>query len=132
MGEQGIARRKHVRLSAMGPVEALVQGGEPLEAFLASISRGGLGLYLAGEVRPNQLVLVSLRLMARGGGGEDLKVGTRVRWVRQAHRLFMAGLSFEKMSDARYARLLEHLNLIEELQAADPRASRSARFSVRE
>jgi hypothetical protein len=131
----GIENRRHLRLSAMGPVEVVVQGGAPQIAFLASIGRGGLGLYLRQEVRPGQLLLVNLHLLATQGDPEDLKVVARVRWSKQVESLWMAGLAFEQMSDARYARLLEHLHIIEAWQLGDARTevpSTKVRFSVEE
>jgi hypothetical protein len=47
----------------------------------------------------------------------------------------MAGLAFEQMSDARYALLLRHLNIIEAWQLGDRStevASTKIRFTVRE
>lgn len=131
----GIENRKFLRLSAMGPVEVLVQGGAPQVSYLASIGRGGLGLYLHQAVRPGQLLLVSLHLLAAQGDPEDLKVGARVRWAREVLPLWMAGLAFEQMSDARYARLLRHLHIIEAWQLGDVRTEVPAskvRFTVKE
>lgn len=131
----GIENRRHLRLSAMGPVEVLAQGCAPQMAYLASIGRGGLGMYLHREVRPGQLLLVNLHLLVAQGSSEDLKVGARVRWARQVESLWMAGLAFEEMSDARYARLLNHLHLIEAWQLGDAHTevpSTKVRFSVKE
>jgi hypothetical protein len=130
-----IENRRHLRLSAMGPVEVVVQGAAPQVAYLASIGRGGFGLYLHQAVRPGQLLLVSLHLLASQGDPEDLKVGARVRWARQLGALWMAGLSFEQMSDARYARVLRHLHIIEAWQLGDKSSEVPAtkvRFSVKE
>ena len=110
-------RRKHRRFGAMGPVDLTVQGEEPQEAYLAGIGRGGLGVYLHREVRPGQLVVLSLRLIEKGREGEALKIAARIRWVRPAGWFYMAGMEFEKMSDERYRMLLRHLNLIEALQS---------------
>jgi hypothetical protein len=132
----GIESRKHLRLSAMGPVEVVVQGGAPQMAFLASVGRGGVGLYLSQEVRAGQLVVVSLRLLARDADPEDLKTVSRVRWVRRAGAMWMAGFSFEQMSDARYTRLLQHLQIIEEWQLrelhGEVQPARAARFSAKD
>jgi hypothetical protein len=131
----GIENRRHLRLSAMGPVEVVAPGGAPQMAYLASIGRGGLGLYLHGEVRPGQLLLVGLHLLAEPGDPEDLRMGARVRWARQIETLWMAGLAFEQMSDSRYARLLRHLHIIEAWQLGDLHTEVPAtkvRFSVRE
>ena len=131
----GIENRRHLRLSAMGPVEVVVQGGAPRMSYLASIGRGGLGLYLTQAARPGQLLLASLHLMAAHGDHEDLKVAARVRWVRQLEPLWMAGLAFEQMSDARYAHLLNHLHIIEAWQLGDKSCEIPAtkvRFSVKE
>jgi hypothetical protein len=131
----GIENRRHLRLSAMGPVEVVVQGGAPQMSYLASIGRGGLGLYLPQAVRLGQLLLVSLHLLAAQGDREDLKVGARVRWAKQVESLWMAGLAFEQMSDTRYARLLKHLHIIEAWQLGDMRTEVPAtkvRFTVKE
>ena len=131
----GIENRRYLRLSAMGPVEVVVQGGAPQMSYLASIGRGGLGLYLPQAVRPGQLLLASLHLLAAQGDLEDLKVGARVRWVKQLESLWMAGLAFEQMTDARYAHLLNHLHIIEAWQLGDVHTEAPAtkvRFSVKE
>ena len=132
---EGIEQRRHLRLSAMGPVEVVVQGGVPQAAYLASIGRGGIGLYLHQEVRPGQLILASLHLLATQGNAEDLKVVARVRWAKEVGPLWMAGFAFEQMSDARYTRLLQHLQIIEAWQLGDRSTEVPAtkvRFSVKE
>ena len=106
----------------MGPVEVIAQGGVSQVAYLASIGRGGVGLYLQQSVHVGQLLLVSLHLLAAQGDPEDLKVAVRVRWAKQVAPLWMAGFSFEQMSDARFARLLSHLHIIEAWQLGDASA----------
>lgn len=131
----GIENRRYLRLSAMGPVEIVAQGGVTQVAYLASIGRGGLGLYLHQETRPGQLLLVNMHLMVQHGEAEDLKVVARVRWAKAVGSLWMAGCAFEQMSDARYAVLLKHLNIIEEWQLGDQHTevpSTKVRFSVKE
>jgi hypothetical protein len=131
----GIEKRRHLRLSAMGPVEVAVQGGSPEVAYLASIGRGGLGLYLKQEIAHGQLILASLHLLAKEGNAEDHKVVARVRWARAVQSLWMAGFAFEQMSDARYARLLKHLHIIEAWQLGDRATeapSTRIRFTVRD
>ena len=131
----GIENRRHLRLSAMGPVRIVVQGGDSQVGYLASIGRGGLGIYLHHAVQPGQLLLASLHLLAAQGDLEDLRVGARVRWARQVELLWMAGLEFEEMTDARYARLLQHMHLIETWQLGDEHlevASTRVRFNVKE
>jgi hypothetical protein len=131
----GIENRRHLRLSAMGPVEVVAQGSPVQPGYLASIGRGGLGIYVHQEVRAGQLLLVNLHLMAMQGDQEELKVSARVRWAKQVGALWMAGLAFEVMSDARYSRLLQHLNIIEAWQLGDARTEAPAtkvRFNVKE
>jgi hypothetical protein len=119
----------------MGPVEVVTQGCAQQVAYLASIGRGGLGLYLHQELRFAQLLLVNLHLLADQGDPEELKVGARVRWASRIESLWMAGLAFEQMSDARYTRLLQHLHIIEAWQLGDVQTETPAtkvRFSVKE
>jgi len=134
MGD-GSERRRYLRLSAMGPVQVLIQGGSPQIAYLASIGRGGFGLYLHQEVQPGHLLLVCLHLLGDDGGTEDLKVVARVRWARAVEALWMAGFAFEQMSDARYLRLLKHLKILEALQLGSRTTEVPAtkvRFSVKD
>ncbi len=109
-------RRKYLRLTAMGAVNLTVQGEEPQEVYLASIGRGGLGIYLHREIKPRQLVVIMLKLLEEDRAGEELKIAARVRWASPVGRLYMAGLQFEPMSDQRYSQLLRHLNVMEEMQ----------------
>ena len=109
-------KRKHLRLTAMGAVNLAVQGEEPREVYLASVGRGGLGIYLHREIKAKKLVVITLKLIEEDPDGEELKVAARVRWASPVGRLYMAGLQFEPMSDQRYHRLLKHLNVMEELQ----------------
>lgn len=109
-------RRRHLRLTAMGAVNLTVQGEEPQIVYLASIGRGGLGIYLHREVRSKRLVVITLKLIDEGYTGEELKIAARVRWSSPVGRLYMAGLQFEPMSDQRYSQLLKHLNVMKELQ----------------
>lgn len=135
MSAEGAEKRRHLRLSAMGPVEVHVKGSPPQEGYLASIGRGGLGLYLREKVEPAQLVLVNLRVQGDEEGAEELKVAARVRWSRPAGQLHMMGLAFEQMSDARFSRLLGHLRIIERMQLglrAEPADEGRPRLSVKD
>jgi len=109
-------RRKFLRLTAMGLVRLTVQGEEPQEAYLASIGRGGFGVYLHRGIKAKQLVVITLKLIAKEPGGQELKIAARVRWASPVGRLHMAGLQFEPMSDQRFSLLLRHLNIMEALQ----------------
>jgi c-di-GMP-binding flagellar brake protein YcgR len=109
-------RRKYLRLTAMGSVNLTVQGEEPQEVYLASIGRGGLGVYLHREIKAKQLVVITLKLIEKEQFNPELKIAARVRWASPVGRLYMAGLQFEPMSDQRYSQLLRHLNVMEALQ----------------
>jgi Tfp pilus assembly protein PilZ len=109
-------QRKHLRLTAMGVVTLTVQGEEPQEAYLASIGRGGFGVYLHRPVKVRQLVIMTLKMIEEEQAGQELKLAARVRWAKSAGQLYMVGLQFEPMSDQRYGQLLRHLNLIESIQ----------------
>lgn len=113
---RGIERRKHIRLSIMGPATLTVRGSEPQEVYMGCIGRGGAGLYMEQEPRPSQLVILQLQLGEEPWGKSEMKFAARVRWVQNVGRLYMVGLQFEKMADERYALLLKQLKLMKELQ----------------
>ena len=100
----------------MGLVTLTAQGDKPQEAYLASIGRGGFGVYLYRPVKAKQLVVMTLKLFGVEHPDPELKVAARVRWAKPAGRLFMVGLQFVPMSDQRYGQLLKHLKIMEELQ----------------
>jgi len=93
-----------------------VQGEQPQNGYLASIGRGGFGVYLHGPVKARQLVVMTLKLIEEERAGQALKVAARVRWAKPAGQLYMVGLQFERMSDQRYSQLLRHLKVMENLQ----------------
>ncbi|HTN42445.1 MAG TPA: PilZ domain-containing protein [Nitrospiria bacterium] len=109
-------RREHLRLTTMGMVTLTARGDKPQEAYLASIGRGGFGVYLCRPVKAKQLVVMTLKLLGEDQPDPELKVAARVRWAKAAGRLFMVGLQFEPMSDQRYGQLLKHLRIMENLQ----------------
>jgi len=100
----------------MGVVTLTVQGEQPQDAYLASIGRGGFGVYLHQPVKARQLVVMTLKLLEEEQAGQELKVAARVRWAKVAGQLYMVGLQFERMSDQRYSQLLKHLKVMENLQ----------------
>jgi Tfp pilus assembly protein PilZ len=100
----------------MGVVTLTVQGEQPQDAYLASIGRGGFGVYLHRPVKASQLVVMTLKLIEEERAGNELKVAARVRWAKSAGQLYMVGLQFEPMSDQRYDQLLRHLKVMENLQ----------------
>jgi len=100
----------------MGVVTLTVQGEQPQDAYLASIGRGGFGVYVHRPVKVRQLVVMTLQLIEEEQAGQELKLAARVRWEKPAGQLYMVGLQFEPMSDQRYGQLLRHLNLIESKQ----------------
>ncbi|MBI3596034.1 MAG: PilZ domain-containing protein [Nitrospirae bacterium] len=112
----GSERRRHLRLTTMGVVTLTVQGEKPQEAYLASIGRGGFGVYLHRPVKAKQLVVMTLKLIEEERAGQELKVAARVRWAKSAGQLYMVGLQLEPMSEQRYGQLLRHLKVMEDLQ----------------
>ena len=112
----GMGRRKHIRLSVMGGAQLTTKGGEARLVYLACIGRGGVGLYMHEESRPNQLVVIDLKLMEERLIEMELKFAARVRWVQPVGKLFMVGLKFEKMPNEKYTFLLRHLRLMKQLQ----------------
>ena len=90
-GPAKVQRRKHLRLTALGLVELVIQGGKPQRAYLAGIGRGGLGIYLHQKIETNQLVVLNLQLIEEGKKSRALKIAARVRWASPVGRLYMAG-----------------------------------------
>ena len=109
-------RRRHPRLTIMGLVTVTLPGeSRSREAYLANISRGGIGIYLHKEVRPGQKIWITLRLKDQEGLETEQKIGARVMWSNPIGELYMCGLQFEKMTKERYEAVLKSLFVLEQL-----------------
>lgn len=109
-------RREHLRLTTMGKVTLTILGEKPQDAYLASIGRGGFGVYLHRPVERDKVVVMTLKLIGEEQAGEELKVAARIRWAKASGRLYMVGFRYEPMSDPRFGQLLKHIQILENLQ----------------
>jgi c-di-GMP-binding flagellar brake protein YcgR len=109
-------RRRHPRISIMGLLRVILPGdARSREAYLANISRGGVGVYLHKDVKPGQKIAIMLYLKDKAGQEKEEKINTRVMWSGPTGDLYMAGLQFEKMAKEKYEAVLKSLFVLEQL-----------------
>jgi Tfp pilus assembly protein PilZ len=107
-------RRRHPRLTIMGMITVILPGeSRSREAYLANVSRGGIGIYLHKEVRQGQKITLTLRPK---GQEEEQHIQTQVMWTGPVGDLYMAGLQFEKMPKEKYEAVLKSLFVLEQLK----------------
>lgn len=94
----------------MGLIRVTLSGeSKSQEAYLANISRGGIGIYLHKKVQMGQKLWVTVRLNDREGQEVEEQIGAHVSWSNPIGDLCMAGLQFEKMSREKYSAVLKSL-----------------------
>jgi Tfp pilus assembly protein PilZ len=86
------------------------------EAYLANISRGGVGIYLHKDVKAGQKMTITLYLKDEIGQEKEVQVGARVMWSSPIGDLCMAGLQFERMTKEKYKSVLKGLFVLEQLK----------------
>lgn len=109
-------RRRHPRVTIMGLLRVILPGeSKSKEAFLANISRGGIGVYLHREVRIGQKVQVIVYLEDKTGHEVEEIINSRVTWSNKVGTLHMAGLQFAKMPKHKYEAVLKSLFVLQQL-----------------
>lgn len=100
----------------MGLMRVILPGeSRSKEAFLANISRGGIGVYLHKEVKPGQKVKIIVHLEDKTGHEVEEVIDSRVTWSSKVGSLQMAGLQFAKMPRDKYEAVLKSLFVLQQL-----------------
>jgi len=101
-------RRQTLRMTVMGIVRVSLPGdSRTIEAYLANISRGGVGIYLHRKVRVGQKLRFTVRLKSESDREEE--VGAEVTWVSRAGDLYMVGVQFERLPKDQYQAVMNNL-----------------------
>jgi c-di-GMP-binding flagellar brake protein YcgR len=101
-------RRQALRMTVMGIVRIALPGdSRTIEAYLANISRGGIGIYLHRKVRVGQKIRITVRL--KGEWEREEEIGAEVTWVSRAGDLYMVGVEFERLPKDQYQAVMNNL-----------------------
>lgn len=83
---------------------------ERIEAFISSISQGGIGIYSHQKMEIGTDIDVQISFLQTNGNEEITEIipGTVV-WVKNLHQNFVVGISFTTLDSIRHAKLLNYI-----------------------
>ncbi|HUK55218.1 MAG TPA: PilZ domain-containing protein [Nitrospiria bacterium] len=101
-------RRQNPRLTIMGMVRVRLPGdSKAVEAYLANISRGGIGIYLHKKTRVGEKLRIAVP--SKDKDDQEEEFGAEVAWISRAGELYMVGVRFESMTKDKYHAVLTSL-----------------------
>lgn len=81
-----------------------------MEAFISSISRGGIGIYSPRKLNVGQDLDVKISFLQTNGNEEITEIiPGRVVWVKEFHNNFVVGISFTTLDSLRHSKLLSYI-----------------------
>ncbi len=83
---------------------------EKIEAFISSISQGGIGIYSQYKLEIGRDIDVRISFLQTNGNEEITEIiPGRVVWVKNLHQNFVIGISFSTLDSIRHANLLNYI-----------------------
>lgn len=104
-------KRKYPRYGIASIAEISLPGSEgTMEAFISSISRGGIGIYSPMKLNVGQDLDVKISFLQTNGNEEITEIiPGRVVWVKEFHNNFVVGISFTTLDSLRHSKLLSYI-----------------------
>ncbi|MGH7274704.1 MAG: PilZ domain-containing protein [Nitrospiria bacterium] len=104
-------KRRFKRLSILSRANVRIRGQKTLvKAYVANISREGVGLYIHKSLPKGSEVTVILHFVDHHGRELTEKIKGKVLWSQKA---FTAGISLKQLSKKEHPRLLTFLGALE-------------------
>ncbi len=83
---------------------------ETIEAFISSISQGGVGIYSQQKIEIGTDIDVRISFLQTNGNEEMTEIiPGRVVWVKNIHQNFVIGISFATLDSVRHSKLLDYI-----------------------
>lgn len=104
-------KRKHPRYGIASMAQIFLQeSGEPIDAFISSISRGGIGIYSPEQLKVGQELDVKISFLQTNGNEEVTEIiPGKVVWVKGFYDNFVIGIAFTTLDSLRHAKLLSYI-----------------------
>ncbi len=104
-------KRKYPRYGIASIAEiTFSESEEPLEAFISSISKGGVGIYSPQKMGVGQKLDVKITFLQTNGNEEITEIiPGKVVWVKTLHDSFVVGMAFTTLDNLRYSKLLSYI-----------------------
>lgn len=103
--------RKYPRYGIASMAEIYLTGSEePMEAFISSISRGGIGIYSSKKIAVGENLMVKISFLQTNGNEEVSEIiPGKVVWVKEFHDGFVVGIAFNTLDNLKYSKLLSYI-----------------------
>ena len=103
--------RKYPRYGIASMAGIYLSGSEePMEAFVSSIGRGGLGIYSPMRIDAGENLMVKITFLQTNGNEEVSEIiPGKVVWVKVFHDGFVIGIAFTTLDNLRYSKLLSYI-----------------------
>ena len=103
--------RKHPRYGIASMAGIYLSGSEePMEAFISSIGRGGVGIYSPKRIEAGKNLMVKISFLQTNGNEEVSEIiPGKVVWVREFHDWFVIGIAFTTLDNLRYSKFLSYI-----------------------
>lgn len=104
-------KRKSPRFGIASLAEISLPGSDKLmDAFISSISRGGIGIYSPQRMDVGQDLDVKISFLQTNGNEEVTEIiPGKVVWVKEFYDNFVVGISFTTLDNLRHAKLLSYI-----------------------
>jgi Tfp pilus assembly protein PilZ len=104
-------KRKHPRFGIASMAEIYFpDSDEPMEAFISSISRGGIGIYSPHKIDIGQNLDIKISFLQTNGNEEVSEIiPGKVVWVKGLHDSFVVGVAFATLDNLRHSKLLSYI-----------------------
>ncbi len=104
-------KRKYPRYGIASLAEISLPGSnETVDAFINSLSRGGIGIYSQERINVGQDLDVKITFLQTNGNEEVTEIiPGRVVWVKEFHDNFVIGIAFTTLDSLRHSKLLSYI-----------------------
>ena len=83
---------------------------EPIDAFVNSLSRGGIGIYSPNRMELGQDLNVKISFLQTNGNEEVTEIiPGKVVWVKEFHTNYVIGIAFTTLDSLRHSLLLSYI-----------------------
>ncbi len=83
---------------------------ETMNAFISSISRGGIGIYSPKKMKLGQNLYIKISFLQTNGNEEFTEIiPGRVVWIKEFHNSFVIGITFATLDSLRHSKLLSYI-----------------------
>ena len=103
--------RRHPRYGIASMAEVFIPGSDSsMEAFISSLSRGGIGVYSPDKLKVGLNVEVKITFLQTNGSEEVTEIiPGQVVWVKDFHQNFVIGIAFTTLDNLRHSKLLSYI-----------------------